>query len=89
MEDYENLDPASIMSLVPVDSIIEVDSYATENLNVGDFVGFVTDFNASNSYKTGVVRILGLHRSSCDWYEGTTLRIDFEVKVQVDGRWTE
>ena len=87
-EEFENLDPTNITEIVPLESIIEANSYVVENLKVGDYVGFVTDYNASNSYKAGILRVNSLHRSSCDWYEGTSFLLGFDLKVQVEGRWT-
>jgi hypothetical protein len=82
-EQFDAIGAGTIQNSVPYLEITEADSYSVEKLKVGDFVGFVTDYNSSNSYKIGVLRINSLHKSTCEWYEGTTYLIDFDVKVEV------
>jgi hypothetical protein len=83
IDTFDAIRAGTIQNIVSLTSITETDSYSVEKLKVGDFVGFVTDYNASNSYKIGVLHITSLHKSSCEWYEGTTYSIEFDAKVEV------
>lgn len=83
-EDFNTLTPASLVSLTQADSISYKGSSQVRGIKVGDIVGFSTDINAIHSFKTGLIKINGLHPTNVDHYEGTAYVMECDIVTQVD-----
>jgi len=83
-EEFYSLTPASLVSLTRDDSISYNGSSKVRGISVGDIVGFSTDINAIHSFKTGLIKVNGLHPTNVDHYEGTAYVMECDIVTQVD-----
>jgi hypothetical protein len=83
-EDFMSLTPASLVALTQEDSIIYKGSSQVRGIRVGDIVGFSTDINAIHSFKTGLIKVNGLHPTNVEHYEGTAYVMECDIVTQVD-----
>jgi hypothetical protein len=79
---FDNIKSASLSAIIKRDSIKQ---NGTTNIAVktGSIVGFFTDYNSSNSYKAGMLRVIAIHPSYCSWYTGTTYQIEMDIITQI------
>ena len=83
-EDFNALTPASLVSLTRDDSISYKGSSKVRGISVGDIVGFSTDINAIHSFKTGLIKVNGLHPTNVAHYEGTAFVMECDIVTQVN-----
>jgi hypothetical protein len=83
-DDFNNATPASLNALTAADSIAYKGSSRVENIMVGDIIGFTTDINAIHSYKTGLIKINGLHPTNVSHYPGTSFVLECDIITQID-----
>ena len=82
-DDFNTLTPASLVSLTRDDSISYYGSSQVRGIKVGDIVGFSTDINAIHSFKTGLIKVNGLHPTNVDHYQGTAYVMECDIVSQV------
>lgn len=83
-DDFNTLTAASLVSLTQDDSISYYGSSQVRGFRVGDIVGFSTDINAIHSFKTGLIKVNGLHPTNVDHYQGTAYVMECDIVTQVD-----
>lgn len=80
-EEFDNLTNASLSSITE-EANVKKGSTDLWNIKAGDIIGFRTDFASSNPYHYGILRINSIHPTSCDYYEGTSYMVEFDVVTQ-------
>lgn len=80
-EDFDNLTSASLSSFTE-DEAVKNGSTFMSDVKVGDIIGFRTDFASTNPYHFGMLRINSIHPTNCEYYEGTSYLIEFDVVTQ-------
>jgi hypothetical protein len=78
---FEHLTNASL-SMYVEEAKVGKGATSVSGLQVGDFVGFRTDFASTNSYKYGILRIKALHPANCSWYDGLSFVLEMDVVTQ-------
>lgn len=78
---FDHLTNASLSALVEAAKVGKGGT-SVAGLQVGDFVGFRTDFASTNSYKYGILRIRALHPANCNWYDGLSFVMEMDVVTQ-------
>jgi hypothetical protein len=81
--DFNNLSNGTLSSIVEKNQVGK-GSTNVSNIEVGDFIGYKTDFASTNSYKFGIIRINSIHPANCDWYQGKSYLIDMDVVSQIN-----
>lgn len=82
-ENFDSLTNGTLVDLTKPDSLATYGTNHIKNIKVGDIVAFQTDYNAKNSFKTGVLKINAIHPSSCDWYDGEVYMLEMDVVTQI------
>jgi len=80
--DFENLKSVSLSAITKNDSVKQK-GLTSVPVTVGSIVGFFTDYNSSNSYKAGILRVKAIHPSYCSWYTGKTYQIEMDIITQI------
>lgn len=81
--DFEGLTNGSLANFVE-SAKVEKGATALWNVQVGDIIGFKTDYASKNSYKYGIIRINALHPASCAWYPGLSYVVGMDVVSQIN-----
>jgi len=81
--DFDSLTNASLAKFVE-EAKVEKGATSVWNLQVGDLVGFKTDFASTNSYKYGIIRVKSLHPVNCNWYEGLSYVMEVDIVSQIN-----
>lgn len=80
-EEFDNLTSASLSKFTE-DEKVKNGTTSLWDVKVGDIIGFRTDFASTNPYHFGMLRINAIHPTNCDYYEGTSYLIEFDVVTQ-------
>ncbi len=80
--DFENLNAAGIIEKTKSDSINIKGTTSITGVKAFDYIGFITSFNSTNSYKTGIIKIKSIHPAAAPWLETPNMAMEMEVKVQ-------
>lgn len=83
-DDFSNITPASLVELTKADSIGYYGSTGISKVKVGDIIGFTTDLNAVHSFKTGLIKVNGLHPTNVSRYEGKSYVLECDIVTQID-----
>lgn len=82
-EEFDAINSARLSAITKSDSIKQNGS-TNVPVQVGSIVGFFTDYNSTNSYKAGILRVTAIHPSYCSWYTtGTTYQMNMDVITQI------
>jgi hypothetical protein len=78
---FDNITSSSLSAIIKRDSVKHTgDTYVP--VQVGSVVGFFTDYNSTNSYKAGMLRVNAIHPSYCSWYTGKVYQIEMDIITQ-------
>ncbi len=80
-DDFDALTTASLSSFTE-DYEVKKGATSLSDVQVGDIIGFRTDYNSSNSYHYGILRITAMHPTTVDYYDGMSYQLEMDVKVQ-------
>lgn len=79
--DFDELTAADV-SIITENYSVKKGSTYIDNLQVGDVIGFRTDYASSNPYHYGLLRINAMHPANCDYYDETCYIIEFDITTQ-------
>ena len=79
--DFDELTPVSL-SEITEDYNVKKGSTIIDDVQVGDIIGFRTDFASTNPYKYGILRVNAIHPTNVDHYEGISYLIEMDVMTQ-------
>lgn len=79
--DFPTITAAELSYVASNDTIKNGATYVSD-INVGDIIGFQTDFASANSYKYGLALIKAIHPTNTEWYEGESYVIEMDVVTQ-------
>ena len=80
--DIADITPSTLIQLTEEEELLKTGATHVDNLKVGDVIGFVTDLNAVNSLKTGLLKVTGLHPGSVSRYDGVAFVLECDIVVQ-------
>jgi hypothetical protein len=80
-EEFDNLTTASLSEITETNEV-KKGTTDIQNIEVGDIIGFRTDYNSANPYHYGLLRINAIHPTIVDYYEGTSYLIEMDVVTQ-------
>lgn len=81
-DDFDKLSNASV-SQITEDQDVDGGSTSLTNLQVGDMIGFKTDYASTNSYHYGILRIKAIHPTNSEYYEGVCYYFEMDVITQI------
>jgi hypothetical protein len=79
--EFDSLTPASV-SKITEEAEVKKGSTDLWDIKAGDIIGFRTDFASTNPYHYGILRINAIHPTNCEYYEGTSYLVEFDVVTQ-------
>lgn len=79
---FDELTNASLAYYAEIDTISSGTSYL-EDIQVGDIIGFRTDYASINSYAYGMIRVNAIHPTNCDYYDGKSYMLEMDVVTQI------
>lgn len=82
-DSFDNITSSSISAIIRRDSVKQTGETAVP-VEVGSIVGFFTDYNSTNSYKAGMLRVNAIHPSACSWYTGKVYQIEMDIITQIN-----
>jgi hypothetical protein len=64
------------------DNQVEKGTTQIGNIQVGDIIGFRTDFASTNPFHFGLIKIKALHPTNVEFYDGTSYMIEMDIVTQ-------
>ncbi len=80
--DFDNLSNADV-SEITEENMVKKGTTDIDNLQVGDIIGFRTDFASANPYHFGLIRINAIHPTNVEYYDGISYIIEIDVISQI------